>query len=71
MRRVLVAPITRRIRNLPSELRLGPDEGLQGESVASFDNLRPFPKAMLVRRLGSLGPREGEIRRVAEATLDC
>ncbi len=71
MQRVLVAPVSRRIRDLPSELRLGLAEGLPVESVASFDNLRPFPKAMLVRRLGALGPRMHEICLAAEATLDC
>jgi len=71
MQRVLVAPVTRRIRGLPSELGLGRDEGLPAESVASFDNLRPFPKAMLVRRLGALGPRTPEICRAAGAALDC
>lgn len=71
MRRVLVAPVTTRVRDLPSELALGADEGLPVPSVASFDNIRPFPKAMLVRRLGSLGPRRHEICRAAGATLDC
>ena len=71
MQRVLVAPVTRRSRGLPSELELGAAEGLPVACVASFDNLRPFPKAMLVRRLGSLGTRSREICRVAGATLDC
>lgn len=71
MRRVLVAPVTTRVRGLPSELALGAPEGLPVDSVASFDNIRPFPKAMLVRRLGSLGPRTHEICRVAGVTLDC
>ena len=72
MARVLVAPVTRRARGVPSELALGTDEGLPVESVASFDNVRPFPKAMLVRRLGGLGPqRRHELCRVAAATLDC
>jgi mRNA interferase MazF len=72
MQRVLVAPVSRRVRGVPSELPLGRDEGLPVESVASFDNLRPFPKAMLVRRLGALGPdRRHEICAVAAATLDC
>ncbi len=71
MQRVLVAPVTRRVRGLPSELALGAEEGLPVESVASFDNLRPFPKAMLVRRLGALGSRQHEICRVAGAALDC
>ncbi len=71
MHRVLVVPITRRIRGLPSELRIGADEGLPTESVASFDNLQPFSKALLVRRLGTLGPRTHELCRAAGAALDC
>ncbi len=71
MQRVLVAPVSTRIRGLPSELTLGPEEGLPVECVASFDNLRPFPKAMLVRRLGDLGSRSHEICATADATLDC
>ena len=71
MQRVLVAPVSTRIRDIPSELRLGTQEGLPVEWVASFDNLRPFPKAMLVRRLGALGSRVREICSTADATLDC
>ena len=72
MKRVLVAPITRRIRSIPSELPVGADEGLPVESVASFDNLQPFPTAMLTRRLGLLSEaRMALICRVAAATLDC
>jgi mRNA interferase MazF len=72
MSRVLVAPVTRRIRHVPSELALGADEGLPIASVASFDNVRPFPKSMLVRRLGALGDaRRHELCAVAAATLDC
>lgn len=71
MQRVLVAPVTTRVPGLPSEVRIGVDEGLPVESVASFDNVRPFPKAMLVRRLGALGPRLHELCRAAGAALDC
>ncbi|HEX6568276.1 MAG TPA: type II toxin-antitoxin system PemK/MazF family toxin [Acidimicrobiales bacterium] len=72
MARVLVAPVTTRVREVPSELPLGPDEGLPRPSVASFDNVRPFPKSMLVRRLGALGPaRRHDLCVVAAATLDC
>jgi mRNA interferase MazF len=72
MQRVLVAPVTTRIRGIPSELLLGRPEGLPHESAASFDNLRPFPKALLVRRVGALDPnRIHEICTAAGATLDC
>jgi hypothetical protein len=57
---------------LPSELPVGPEDGLPVDSVASFDNLQPFPIAMLTRRLGRLDDaRLGLICRVAAATLDC
>jgi len=37
-----------------------------------MDNLAPFPKAMLVRRPGRVGPeRMGEICAAAGAALDC
>ena len=72
MQRVLVAPVTTRIRAIPSELPLGAAEGLPQPSVAAFDNLQPFPKSMLVRRLGALAPeRSRDICRTAGATLDC
>ena len=72
MQRVLVAPVTSRVRGIPSELTLGPDEGLPRDCVASFDNVRPFPKSMLVRKLGELSARRRyELCRVAAATLDC
>ena len=47
--------VPRTIRDLPTEVRLGPDEGLPVECAASMDNLLTFPKAMLVRRMGDLG----------------
>ncbi|MGI9118892.1 MAG: type II toxin-antitoxin system PemK/MazF family toxin [Acidimicrobiales bacterium] len=72
IQRVLVAPVTTRTRDVPSELPLGEAEGLPLPSAASFDNLRPFPKAMLVRRLGALDhARRHELCSVAAVTLDC
>ena len=72
MQRVLVAPVTTRIRGVPSELSVGPAEGLPVASVASFDNVQPFLKALLVRRLGALGPdRRHLLCAVTAATLDC
>jgi mRNA interferase MazF len=72
MQRVLVAPVTTRIRSIPSELPLGEAEGLPFASVASFDNLRPFPKGLLIRRLGALDPsRRHLLCAIAAATLDC
>jgi mRNA-degrading endonuclease toxin of MazEF toxin-antitoxin module len=72
MQRVLVAPVTIRVRGVPSELRLGRDEGLPIDSVASFDDLPALSQGMLVRRLGALRlARMMDLCSVAAATLDC
>ena len=52
---VVVAPVTSTIRHIPSCVSVGPDEGLDHESVATFDNLAAVPKSVLTTRLGSLG----------------
>lgn len=70
--RVLAAPVTRRMRGIPTEVELGPAEGLPTQCVASFDNLQPVATALLVRRLGSLGnARRDEICSAIAAALDC
>jgi mRNA interferase MazF len=53
---VTVAGITSKIRGLPTEVLVGPDEGLARESVVSCDNLYTVPKAQLGQYRGSLGP---------------
>ena len=52
---VIVAPVTSTIRNIPTEVRLGIDEGLLHDSVANFDNLQLLPKRWLIRKIGELG----------------
>ena len=52
---VVVAPLTSTIRDIPTCIRLGPDEGIDHDSVATFDNLAAVPKSVLTRRLGQLG----------------
>lgn len=56
LNQVVAAPVTRTIRDIPSELRLGPDDGMPTECAASFDNLRVVPKSLLVDRICTLGP---------------
>lgn len=69
---VVVAPVTRTIRGIPTEVRLGAGEGLPAESVASLDALLTFPKSMLVRRMGSLGSgRRHELCSALAASTDC
>ena len=49
---VLCAPISSVIRELSSEVAIGPGAGLASESVANFDNLFLLDRSRLVRRLG-------------------
>ncbi len=53
---VVVAPVTSTIRNIPTCIPVGPDHGLDRDSVASVDNLTAIPKSVLTVRLGALGP---------------
>ncbi len=72
LRTVLVAPVTRTIRGIPTEVRLGSSEGLPAESVATMDGVLAFPKSMLTRRLGGLAPaRRHELCDALWAAVDC
>ena len=54
-----VAPITRTIRGIPSELPLDRRHGLRGRSVAGCDSLQTIPKDVLgPRPVGALSPDE-------------
>jgi mRNA interferase MazF len=69
---VLAAPLTRTIRTLPTELPVGPDDGMPVEGAASFDNLRVVPKAHLVERQCTLeAARVVEACRALRAAVDC
>jgi mRNA interferase MazF len=69
---VLAAPITRTVRGIPTEVRLGVDDGMPNDCAASFDNLRVVPKSHLVDRVCSLDPiRMVEACRALLAAVDC
>lgn len=53
---VLVAPVSRTVRGIPTEVPLGPDQGLAVECAASFDNLQPLRRSFLTERVGTVGP---------------
>lgn len=56
LKTVIAAPITRTIRGIPTELRLGPEDGMPTECAASLDNLRVISKSHLVGRECILSP---------------
>jgi mRNA interferase MazF len=68
---IVVAPVTRTVRDIPTEVRLGEQEGLAVECAASFDNLQRIRRSVLAERAGELGPRREEICHAMRALADC
>ncbi len=69
---VVVAPGTRTLRGIASEVVAGGEEGLPTETAFSFDNLATLPKAMLGQRIGQLGVGgRAQMCTAVAAMLDC
>ena len=68
---IVVAPISRTVRRIPTEIQLGPDEGLEIECAASFDNLQRILRSALTEKAGALGLRRREICDTLRALADC
>ncbi len=62
---VTVAPVTTRIRQIPTEVPLGIDEGLPKPCVANLDTLTTIPKQTLTVFIGALPPLK--LREVEQA----
>ncbi|GEL48734.1 hypothetical protein CHO01_38500 [Cellulomonas hominis] len=56
--RVTVAPITSTARGLGTEVAVGPENGLDGASVVSCDNVTTVPVGALGRMVGYLSPEQ-------------
>ncbi len=52
--RVIVVPATRRIRGIPTEVVLGPEDGMPDDCALSFDNVVTLSKAFLTQRICTL-----------------
>jgi mRNA interferase MazF len=68
---IVVAPVTRTVRDIPTEVRLAEPEGLPVECAASFDNLQRIRRSALTERLGDLGSRREQICDALRALADC
>jgi mRNA interferase MazF len=51
---VLVAPATRTVRGIPTEVALGRADGMPDVCALSFDNLTTVPKTLLTARITTL-----------------
>lgn len=56
MRTALVAPITSTIRDLPSQVRLGVEQGMKGPCAVTLDHVQTVDQDALVRYVTTLGP---------------
>jgi mRNA interferase MazF len=72
LHRLAVAPVTRTIRGIPTEIVLGTDEGMPIGCAASFDNLQPINRHLLTERVGALpAARRHELCGALDALADC
>ncbi len=72
LRWITIAPVTRTVRSIPTEVALGPEHGLPEPCAAAFDNVQPIRRSYLTQRVGALGPgRHDEICRALRALSDC
>lgn len=55
---VTVAPVTTRIRSIPVEVGLGPEDGLSKRCVINLDALVTIPKSNLEQCIGLLRPEK-------------
>jgi mRNA interferase MazF len=70
--RLTIAPITSAIRGVPSEVVLGPDDGMKQPCAVNLHNVMTVPKADIGRRVTQLDPeRLREICRALAFALGC
>jgi mRNA interferase MazF len=60
--RVTVVPVSRVVRGIPTEVRLGPSDGLPKAGAANADEIVTVPRSLLDRRISSLArPKLAEL----------
>jgi mRNA interferase MazF len=70
--RPLVAPLTTRIRGIPTEVALDQDDGLPRPCVVSLDNVQPLAASLLTERIARLGPeRMAAVCQALKFAVDC
>ena len=68
---IIVAPITRTVRGIATEVPLGPESGLKEPSAAKLDQIQSVHRDRLGRWVGSLdGARKREVREAVLFALD-
>ena len=71
LNKAIVAEVTSTVRNIPEEVTVGKEEGLQRPSVVNLDNVHVIAKALLGDRIGTLAvARHHELKRALGYALD-
>jgi mRNA interferase MazF len=69
---VLVAPVTRSVRGIPTEVPLGTEDGLRQACAATLDNSIAIRRAYLTVHLGAIDTgRWYEVCAAMRAAIDC
>ena len=68
---IVVAPVTRNVLGIATEIPLGEQEGLAVPCAPRFDNLQPMRKRILTDRVGALEHPRRQICRALSALADC
>lgn len=69
---VLVAPLTTTVRDIPTAVRLGADDGVDRDCVAALDNLTLLRKDRFRQRIGQLRPeRMTELCQALAIAVSC
>ncbi len=62
LRKVTIAYLTRTIRGIPTEVRLGPDDGMPDDCAVTLDNVRTVHRVLLGEFITTLaGERMQEV----------
>lgn len=69
---VMVAPITSTIHGAPSEVLVGPEDGLKQRSAVNLDHVQTVERARLVMYIGELaGPKMQAVCRALAIATGC
>jgi mRNA interferase MazF len=72
LRSVIVAPATRTVRGIPTEVPLSVSDGMPSDCALSLDHLTTVPKGLLTTRITTLEPAKlDELCRALRAATGC
>ncbi len=72
LRNVMVAPVTRSVRGIRTEVSLDETDGMPVRCVASLDNVTTVPKAFLTERVTRLSAiRMHDVCRALLVSVEC